>query len=56
VVSVANATREDARQLLAEAATIPVRTTVETLPLEQANEALVRVKHSRVQGSLVLLP
>jgi len=56
VVSVANATREDARQLLAQAATIPVRTTVETLPLEQANEALVRVKHSRVQGSLVLLP
>jgi len=54
--SVANATREDARQLLDLAAKIPISTTVKTLPLEQANEALVRVKHSRVQGALVLLP
>ncbi len=56
VRSVANATRRDATELLALAARIPVVTTVEALPLERANEALVRVKNSQVQGALVLVP
>jgi len=54
--SVANATREDARELLALAETIPIRTSVETLPLGRANEALRRVKRSEVNGALVLVP
>ena len=54
--SVANATRADARELLELAARIPIAPTVEVLPLAQANEALQRVKHSRVTGALVLRP
>ena len=54
VRSVANATRRDADELLALAAEIPIRTDVETLPLERANEALRRVKRSDVKGAMVL--
>lgn len=53
--SVANSTRQDVIELLALADEIPLRTTVETLPLEQANEALIRVKHSRSRAAVVLL-
>jgi len=56
VRSVANATRRDARELLELAAAIPLATTVETLPLGEANEALLRVKRSAVTGALVLRP
>lgn len=56
VTSVANATREDARELLSLAATIGIRTEVERLPLAAANEALLRVKRSQVRGALVLVP
>ena len=54
VRSVANATRDDARELLDLAARIPITTSVEVLPLTEANEALARVKGSRVTGALVL--
>jgi len=54
--SVANATRTDARELLDLAARIPIATTVEVLRLEEANEALLRVKRSAVNGALVLSP
>jgi propanol-preferring alcohol dehydrogenase len=56
VSSVANATRRDAVELLALAERIPLRTSVESLPLADANEALVRVKGSAVTGALVLRP
>lgn len=56
VTSVANATRRDAQELLQLASVIPIPTTVETLPLQAANQALLRVKHSRATGALVLLP
>ena len=56
VRSVANATRADARELLELAARIPITTSVEVLPLAEANDALARVKHSRVTGALVLRP
>jgi propanol-preferring alcohol dehydrogenase len=52
--SVANSTRDDVRRLLALADEIPLRTTVETLPLESANEALLRVKLSRARAAAVL--
>jgi propanol-preferring alcohol dehydrogenase len=56
VRSVANATRADAQELLALAARIPVTTSVEVLPLAEANEALLRVKRSASTGALVLCP
>jgi propanol-preferring alcohol dehydrogenase len=52
--SVANATRRDAEELLALAAEIPIHTDVEAMPLARANEALQRVKRSRVNGAMVL--
>lgn len=52
--SVANSSRADARGLLAAAAEIPIRTRVQTFPLEEANEALVALKESRIDGAGVL--
>jgi propanol-preferring alcohol dehydrogenase len=52
--SVANSTREDARDFLRLAASIPVRTEVETFSLEEANQALRAVKHSEIHGAAVL--
>lgn len=52
--SVANSTREDVREFLRVAAEIPVRTEVQTFPLEQANQALQAMKHSRIHGAGVL--
>jgi propanol-preferring alcohol dehydrogenase len=52
--SVANLTRRDGTEFLALAHRIPVRAQVETLPLEQANAALTRLREGRVQGALVL--
>lgn len=54
VRNTANATREDARELLALAAEIPIHTDVQVFPLEEANEALRRLKHSELKGSAVL--
>lgn len=52
--SVANSTRKDALDLLAEAPQVPVRTEVQTFPLERANEALIDLKHGRIRGAAVL--
>ena len=52
--SVANSTRQDARELLRDAALIPVRSRVQEYDLEQANEALLDLKEDRVRGSAVL--
>jgi propanol-preferring alcohol dehydrogenase len=54
VRSVANSTREDVRECLRLAAKVPVKTEVETFALEQANEALMAMKHSRIRGAGVL--
>ncbi|MDA8202175.1 MAG: zinc-dependent alcohol dehydrogenase family protein [Chloroflexi bacterium] len=54
--SVANFTRQDAREFLALAAEIPIRTAVESLPLEEGNTALQRLEAGRVEGAFVLLP
>lgn len=56
VRSVANLTRRDAEEFLALAPHVPVRTEVEPLPLEQANEALTRLRDGRLRGAAVLLP
>jgi propanol-preferring alcohol dehydrogenase len=56
VVSVANLTREDAREFLSLAPQAGVRTEVTRYPLERANEALADLRESRVQGAAVLVP
>jgi propanol-preferring alcohol dehydrogenase len=52
--SVANLTRQDGTEFLALAYQIPVHAEVETLPLDQANVALSRLRAGDVQGALVL--
>jgi len=55
VRSVANNTRDDGREFLAEAARIPVRIHVQEFPLEDANEALIALKHDAIRGAGVLV-
>jgi len=54
--SVANLTRADGDEFLALAPTVPVRTEVETFALEQANEALQRLRDGRLRAAAVLVP
>jgi len=54
VRTVANSTRQDARELLRDAALVPVVSRVQGYDLEQANEALLDLKQDRVRGSAVL--
>jgi alcohol dehydrogenase, propanol-preferring len=56
VRSVANLTRRDAEEFLAIAPQVPVRTETTTFPLDQANEALERLRGGRLQGAAVLVP
>ena len=56
VRSVANLTRSDGEEFLSLARRVPVRTEVEALPLERANEALARLRAGSVRGALVLVP
>ena len=53
--TVANNTRADGREFLAEAASVGVRTYVRTFPLAEANEALIALKHDAIRGAGVLL-
>lgn len=55
VRSVANLTRHDGEEFLALAPRIPVRTTVTTFPLVEANEALDRLRTGRLAGAAVLV-
>jgi propanol-preferring alcohol dehydrogenase len=54
VRSVANSTRNDARQLLQLASEIPIQTEVETFPLSEANQVLKRLKRGSIRGAAVL--
>lgn len=54
VRSVANATREDASELMKLAGEFRIRTEVEAFPLEEANEALQALKQSEIRGAAVL--
>ena len=54
VLSVANLTRRDGEEFLALAPEAGVRTTVEAVPLERANEALARLREGRLRGAAVL--
>jgi propanol-preferring alcohol dehydrogenase len=55
VRSVANLTRADGEEFLALAPTIGVRTEVETFGLDDANEALDRLRRGALRGAAVLL-
>ncbi len=54
--SVANYTRDDAREFLAIAAEIQIQTDIERLPLTEANRALLRLSDGNVTGTFVLEP
>ena len=56
VRSVANLTRQDAREFLALAAKLPIKTHVERYDLADANRALASLRAGRVQGAAVLVP
>jgi propanol-preferring alcohol dehydrogenase len=52
--SVANATYQDGIEFLQLAADIPIRATTQMYELAQANQALLDVKYSRLNGEAVL--
>jgi propanol-preferring alcohol dehydrogenase len=54
VRSVANLERRDGEEFLQLAPQVPVRTTIEEHPLDQANEALDRLRSGKVTGAAVL--
>lgn len=56
LVSVANLTRRDAEEFLALAPKVPIRVTTESLPLSQANTALMRLREGKLTGAAVLVP
>lgn len=55
VRSVANLTRADGEEFLKIAPQVPVKTEVQTFPLERANTALDRLRHGQIQGAAVLV-
>ena len=55
VRSVASLTREDGEEFLMIAPTVPVQTEVETFELEDANEALARLRSGALRGAAVLV-
>ena len=54
--SIANLTRRDGEEFLALAPKIPIRTEVQTFPLDRANEALASLRNGRIRGAAVLVP
>ncbi|WP_345795128.1 zinc-dependent alcohol dehydrogenase family protein [Thauera sp. JM12B12] len=56
IVSVANLTRRDGDEFLALAPKVPVRTEVTRFALDEANEALARLRRGELQGAAVLMP
>ena len=55
IKSVANNTRRDGEDFLKLAAAIPVRTSIQTFPLDQANAALNALKNDAIRGAAVLV-
>jgi propanol-preferring alcohol dehydrogenase len=54
IKSVANVTREDVRDFLDLAASIPIRPEIQEFGLSDANEALVQLRTRRIRGAKVL--
>jgi alcohol dehydrogenase, propanol-preferring len=55
VRSVANLTRQDGEEFLEIAPQVPVKTEVQTFPLEEANQALDKLRRGDLQGAAVLV-
>ena len=55
IVSTTANTREDARELLAQAGQLGIRTDIETFSLEDANEALFRLKNGSLNAQAAVL-
>jgi len=53
--SVANLTRQDGEEFLKIAPQVPVKTEVQAFALEQANDALSRLRQGQIQGAAVLV-
>ncbi len=53
--SVANLTRQDGHEFMELAPKIPIRTEVEAVGLEQANEALAKLRSGQVRGAIALV-
>jgi len=51
---VANATRQDGEESLQIAAEIPIRTTTQLFPLEEANKVLQLLKAGKINGAAIL--
>jgi alcohol dehydrogenase, propanol-preferring len=49
-------TRQDAREFMALAAAIGIRSEIEVHPLTEGNEALRRIESGAVNGAAVLVP
>jgi propanol-preferring alcohol dehydrogenase len=56
ICSVANLTRRDGKEFFLIAPRIPVKTSVLTFPMEEANEALARLRAGKIKGAAVLMP
>jgi propanol-preferring alcohol dehydrogenase len=54
--SVANLTRQDGEEFFRVAAEVPLRISVEAMPLAEANQGLSRLREGQVRGALVLSP
>jgi propanol-preferring alcohol dehydrogenase len=54
--SVANLTRRDGHEFLKLAPEVPVRTTITTYPLHEAERALSDLRDGSFEGTAVLLP
>jgi propanol-preferring alcohol dehydrogenase len=56
IVSVANLTRKDGFDFFKTIAAAKIKTHTTVFPLDQANEALARLRHGKLVGAAVLLP
>jgi propanol-preferring alcohol dehydrogenase len=56
IESVANLTREDGMRFMERARALPLKTSVRTYPLEEANAALADLREARLEGAAVLIP
>ena len=56
ILSVANLTREDGTSFFKLAGNMELQAITQSFPLEEANQALQRLREGRVKGAAVLVP
>lgn len=55
ISSIANLTRQDGEAFLNLAPQLPIKTTIQTFPLNEANEALEALRKGKIKGSAVIV-